>query len=170
VQWGLYVDNDQSAAGGSLWGSTTQITNTTIVTHPPGSDLMNPDNAFRFFGDGGADILNFIGATLGGIFQGTLYHGNNGISTLDSLMAGIDVVSGFGNDTITFDDTRFISYVYLFLDDGADRLNIHNTNYATQWPNPLLAIVEIDADFGVDTFSGVVPPNDIFAGFDIFLP
>jgi hypothetical protein len=170
VPWGLHIDNDQAAAGGSTWGSDTQINTSTILTHPPGSDLVDPLDAFRFFGDDGADVINLLETTLGGRLHATLYDGNNNVSMLGSSMGGLDLTSGVGNDTITIDDTTIVAHVYMFLDAGADTLSIHNMSYATQWPNPLLSIVDIDADFGVDTFSGVVPPNDTFAGFDIFIP
>jgi hypothetical protein len=170
VPWGLEIDNDQAAAGTSLWGSDTQIDDSTIVTHPPGSVLPDPADAFRFFGDGGADVINLLETTLGGRFHATLYNGNNSVSMLDSLMAGINLTGGVGNDTISIDNTRIIDFIDIFLDSGADTLSIHNMNYATQWPNPLLSIVDIDAGLGVDTFSGIVPPNDTFAGFDLFVP
>jgi hypothetical protein len=170
VPWGLKINNDQSAAGASNWGSSTQITESTIVTHPPGSALMDPDDAFQFRGDNGADIVNIIETTLGGNFDARMFNGNNSVMLLDAVMAGIDLVTGVGNDTVSIDDTRFISYVNIALGAGADKLSIHNVNYATQWPNPLLAIVQIDADFGVDTFSGVVPPSDLFSGFELFIP
>jgi hypothetical protein len=170
VPWGLKINNDRAAAGNSTWGSSTQITGSTIVTHPPGSALSNPDDAFQFRGDDGADVVNLIETTLGGIFDARMFDGNNHVTLLGAVIAGIDLVTGVGNDTLDIDDTQIIAYIDIFLDAGADELSIHNMNYATQWPNPLLAFVEIDADFGVDTFSGVVPPADLFAGFDLFVP
>jgi hypothetical protein len=170
VPWGLKINNDQSAAGASQWGSSTQISESTIVTHPPGSALGNPDDAFQFRGDNGADVVNIIETTLGGIFDARMFNGNNHVMLLDAVMAGIDLVTGIGNDTVSIDNTQLISYIHLHLGSGADTLSIHNENYATQWPNPLLAFVHIDAELGVDTFSGVVPPADVFAGFDLFVP
>jgi hypothetical protein len=170
VPWGLKINNDQSAAGASNWGSSTQISESTLVTHPPGSALSPPTDAFQFRGDNGADVVNLIETTLGGIFDARLFNGNNHVMMLDAVVAGIDLVSGVGNDTVAIDNTRIISYIYIRLGAGADTLSVHNMNYATQWPNPLLAVVDIDAEVGVDTFSGAVPPADVFAGFELFVP
>jgi hypothetical protein len=170
VPWGLKINNDRAANGASNWGSSTQISESTLVTHPPGSALSNPDDAFQFRGDNGADVINILASTLNGQLDARMYDGNNSLTLLDAVVAGLDLVTGIGNDTITLDDTRVIAFIEIFLDDGADRLNIHNTNYATQWPNPLLSIIEINAEVGVDTFSGVIPPSDDFLGFDLFIP
>lgn len=152
IPYGAAINNDVGAVGASLWGSSTQITNTSIGTRPLGPALPTPGDALQIIGDNGADIVNLSGATLGGTLNvSALGNGNNSVSLINqTAMAVLNLVTGSGNDTLLINDSRVSTAVNILLGAGSDTFSAINVDPATEWPSALLGAIVINGGAGVD--------------------
>jgi len=165
--WGLRINNDLAAGGTSTWGSTTNVTNSRL------GEFLAPltDIGLQVSGDNGNDVVIVQQSTIAAQLNTLLFGGNN-TTTLQNNPQSISVFTytgGAGNDTVSIDNTRIYNKVDIKLFAGADRLNIHNVDYQTQWPVPLLDNIQIDGGVGMDTFSGDIPLNNVFKNFEFFV-
>jgi hypothetical protein len=169
---GVSIDNDFANLGNSNWGSITDVSGSKI------GELLNPiiETAFSLRGDNLADTFTLRDSTIFAILDLQLRNGANVVLLQNNpaTVSAFNYIGGSGNDSVTIDNTKIQHWINIQLHAGADKLKIINENYATQWPSALLESIIIDAGLspggGVDTFSGVLPPNDVFQGFDFFTP
>lgn len=169
VQWGVLLNNDTGAGGASMWGSSTDIRDSEIGTHPNGPALPAPagaGDALMILGDQWADTVSISGTELGGdINLEYLYDGNNSVELTDSQAAALRVETGDGNDTVLINDSELAVQLYIYLYGGVDTLEIRGTNTL---PSPLLGMIVLDGGVGVDTYkSNTILP---LVNFEVFVP
>ncbi len=152
MPWGLFVDNAYSSPD-TNWGSDTTIINSSIGEHPFGPTLDNDGDALQIIGDNAKDEVLLDQTRLGGTLNlSELYNGNNVVSILNSsAMAALYFQGGIGDDTVTIDNSQIVVAVEIMLDQGEDTLTLSNVDLVTQWPDPLLGLIDIDGGDGVDT-------------------
>ena len=169
VPWGISINNDVSG-NNDVWGSATDIFESEIGTLPFNLNIPGfPNAALVILGDNGADSVNVSATTLGGTLHLNLYDGNNDVSLINSsAMPSLYLVTGGGNDDVLIDDTAIQVAVYVRLGTGADRFIVTNVDAATEWPSPLLGLVDIDGQLGVDT-TNISPLTLGALGFEIFV-
>ncbi len=175
AQWGLSINNDVVAAGASNWGSTTTISaNCKIGTCPLGQAPALAPNGLTIMGDEGADLVTISGTSTGTQIGGNaalnLFDGNNKINFTTTTMAGLNVVTGAGNDDLSIVGCTIPVSLTVNLGNGADRMKVKQTSVL---PNPLYGLIAIDGGSGVDQFfadsyPGVTPALGLQPGFEIW--
>jgi hypothetical protein len=170
VQWGVLLDNDNVPGGASMWGSSTDIRDSKIGTHPNGPVLPAPpagvNDSLMILGDRGADVVGISGTTIGGdVNLRFLRDGNNSVTLATSKMAGLAVVTGAGNDSVVIDQTDIVTSINIVLAAGADSLTVRGTGLL---PDPLLGAWFIDGGIGVDTYRGT--RLLLMQNFEVLLP
>jgi hypothetical protein len=191
VPWGLYINNDAGAGGSSASGSQTTIAAASIGTLAgglPGGNGLDPGVAFKVCDDQGSVNTLKVGAdpgatgaqatakavTFGG---GVVVRGSNGgdddITIGSSTMAALTINTSSGSDTIRIDNSKISNSIAINTGSGEhDHVIISNTNYATQWPNPMLGTITIaDGGGGSDELTqtsdvGAIPTAP--TGFEVF--
>lgn len=148
VQYGVDIDNDVAAGGTSTSGSSTQISTSSLGTHP----LLVGD-ALSVSGDDGADDVSLDAVTLGApVDLSLLFDGNNDVDILNgTTMPILALLGGSGNDSVLIDNSTISIDVSIELLAGADTLEIRNIDPLTQWPDPLLGLIVLDGGLGVDS-------------------
>ncbi len=168
--WGILINNDITG-NNDVWGSATNIVGSEIGTAPFGPAIGGfPGAALVLLGDNGRDVVNVNNTVLGGTLHLDLFNGNNQVDlTNGTSMNALHLVTGNGNDSVLIDNSRIAVAVYVRLGDGADQFFVRNVDPATQWPSPLLGLIDIDGGPGVDTTNLSALALGAL-GFEIFVP
>lgn len=173
AQWGLLINNDSSAAGASNWGSDVTITdNCKIGTFPLGPAVPLAPDGLIIRGDRGIDKVTIGGTStqIGGFLHMDLFAGNNKVSLTTTSMAGLELVTGAGNDDVSVVGCTIPVLVSVDLGAGADRMKIKKTSVL---PDLLYGALTINGGTGVDTFFAdaypdVKPALGLQPGFEVW--
>ncbi len=165
VQWGVAINNDVAAGGTSTWGSSTGIHGSSIGTH-----FLAPFGLI-VSGDNGADTITINPTTIGSVVGLTLGNGNNDIALIDTTMSALTLFTGTGNDSVLIENCVIPVAVIIFLDGGADTVEIRRGSIL---PDPAFGILIIDGGLGLDRFgrdSSVSPlVIPMLISFEVIIP
>lgn len=174
IPWGLGIHNDFAGGGTSLWGSSTDIRNSFIGTHPTMPMLPMPPalpgDAMLIYGDDAADVVTLLGTVVGGEFRMFLEDGNNEVTIRQSDMASLHVDTGAGNDMVTLEDALIPVALEIRLYAGADQLEVRGNSVL---PDLLYGTIVIDGGIGIDTYghdTTIIPPVLPISNFERTIP